>query len=153
MAQRPKDIGTKAETMVVKYAQVTGFPKAERLALKGKHDQGDVRLTYRVNVEVKAGHAAENASEGQIGQWMEETEREIQAGHCHFGFLIRKRKGKGQVGDWWAHIDTGYLFDLIRRHRFPSTTTGHEVPNRIYACLTVKDMFYLLDQAKWTEQA
>ncbi len=41
---KSKQKGTAAETAVVKYLKANGFPKAERRALQGNLDKGDISL-------------------------------------------------------------------------------------------------------------
>lgn len=104
---RSKDIGTRAETAVVKYLRANGFPLADRLPLKGSKDIGDVGDgTGAVVFEIKAGRAAETASDKQIGLWLEETLTEKDNAHADHGVLVVKRAGKGeaQVGKWWAIV-------------------------------------------------
>ena len=57
MANPNKNKGTAAETAVVKYAWTQGFHEAERIALAGANDQGDVVLQRnpKIIIEVKAG--------------------------------------------------------------------------------------------------
>lgn len=43
MTNRPKAIGTAAETAVVRYLAAHGFPAAERRALHGATDHGGAR--------------------------------------------------------------------------------------------------------------
>ena len=111
---RPKAIGTAAETAVVRYLRSDGFPQAERRALTGTHDQGDITGTPGVAWEVKGGQAAKTASDGQIAAWLAETAAErINAG-AEVGVLITARSGFGaaNAGRWWAHIDSDYFTAL-----------------------------------------
>src|SRR5690606_5416001 len=88
MTNRPKQIGTKAETAVTRAAQTRGFPHAERRALRGRNDVGDVLLCPGVVVEVKGGDMARRASDALVAKWLLETERErINAGAEH-AFLV-----------------------------------------------------------------
>lgn len=101
----------------MRYAQDSGFPEAERLALKGAADEGDVRLAPGLHVEVKGGKSAESAGPQLIEDWMEECEREA----THSGglvFLVRKRRGCGtaQVGRWHAHFRLGWIMPDIADH-------------------------------------
>jgi hypothetical protein len=100
---KSKQIGTKCETAVTRYAIEHGFPDAERLALRGNQDHGDVRLTAGLHVEVKGGKMADNASPTLISDWLEECDREAQNSGS-FVFLCVKRKGYGEqrVGVWRA---------------------------------------------------
>ena len=111
MTNRPKQIGTSCETAVVRAAQPLGFPLAERLALAGAQDLGDVRLAPYVHLEVKGGKAAETASDAQIEAWMVETERELAHARALAGALILKRKGVGAARAhlWWAYVRASWL--------------------------------------------
>lgn len=111
MVNKPKAIGTAAETAVVRAARTRGFPLAERLALAGAQDLGDVRLTAFVHLEVKGGHAAETASDAQIEAWMLETERELAHAGASAGALITKRPsvGPANADRWWAHVRASWV--------------------------------------------
>jgi len=65
----------------VKYAWTQGFHEAERIALAGANDQGDVVLqrSPKIIIEVKAGKSAQTASLGQISKWLDDTQRERNA--------------------------------------------------------------------------
>lgn len=111
MTARPKDIGTMAETAVVRALRNLGFPHAERRALAGAYDLGDITGTPGLVWEVKGGNAAKTASDGQVEKWLDETERErINAG-ADYGILVVQRAGIGAANAdrWWA----------ITRARFP----------------------------------
>jgi hypothetical protein len=105
MTNRPKQIGTHAETAVVRYARTFGFGQAERRALAGSADLGDVLLCPGVVIEVKAGKAAETASDALISDWLAETEKERRNAGAAHGLLVTKRKAYGptRAGLWWAH--------------------------------------------------
>jgi hypothetical protein len=141
MTNRPKAIGTAAETAVVRCARANGFPHADRLTLTGSQDRGDVGLCPGVVVEVKAGHAAERASDGLVGDWLVETERERLAAGAAVALLVTKRAGiSGARADrWWAHLRLGQL------------TAAHpdllDVPVRLH----FGDALRLLRTAGWGE--
>lgn len=90
--------GTSAETAVVRYLQETHWPYAERRALHGGKDKGDVTGTPGVVWEVKAG------SRLAIPEWMRETETEACNANTHIGVLVVKPKGVGvtRINEWWA---------------------------------------------------
>lgn len=124
MVNRPKAIGTAAESAVVKAARRLGFPHAERMVLHGSLDQGDVRLTpgltAGVVVEVKGGAAARTASDGLVHEWLIETETErINAG-ADVALLVTQRPGFAaqRAQHWWAHWRVG---DLARLHGWHDT--------------------------------
>lgn len=106
---RPKDIGTSAETAVVRALRRLGFPNAERRALAGTYDLGDITGTPGVVWEVKAGNAAKTASDGQVTKWLEETERERLNAKADHGVLVLQRAGIGAANAhrWWAISRSG----------------------------------------------
>lgn len=123
---RPKDIGTAAETAVVRYLRANGFPGAERRALAGTNDLGDIIGVPGWAIEVKGGKAAEVASPGQVDDWMDETETERVNAGASYGLLVVKRRGVGvlRAGEWWAYlpVDTvGDMFDAPWADRRPPT--------------------------------
>jgi hypothetical protein len=104
MTNRPRNIGTAAETAVVRYLQTHGFPNAERRSLRGILDAGDITGTPGICWEIKAGAAAKTASDGLVAQWLAETEQERVNARADVGVLVLARKGVGAVnaGRWWA---------------------------------------------------
>jgi hypothetical protein len=112
-----RDIGTRGETAVVRFLQAEGFPQAHRRALKGALDEGDVWVDPRplAMIEVKAGHMAEKASDGQVALWFEETERERVNSGAQVGILVVKRAGHGYDRPhlWSAYFDMTAL-DMMR---------------------------------------
>lgn len=115
MVNRPKQIGTAAETAVVKVARPRGFPHAERVVLHGSADQGDIRLTpgltAGVILEVKGGAAAKDASDRQIDAWLDETETERHHAGADLAFLVVQRRGVGapNAHRWWAWWRLGWI--------------------------------------------
>ena len=111
-----KDIGTWAETKVKRYLNDHGFPEAERRALHGSSDVGDILVCPGIIAEVKGGHAAEDASDYQLRKWCAETETERLNADAHHAFLVVKRKGCGpaKIGGWWV---VSNQYDLLARFR------------------------------------
>lgn len=118
---RPKDIGTAGESAVVRYLQGHGFPHAERRALRGTYDCGDVVGIPGVCIEIKAGAAAKNASDGQVDLWLAETERERINAKADIGLLVLVRKGIGapNAGRWWAITPVSQLTGHSEASDFP----------------------------------
>ena len=112
--RRPRDIGTAAETAVVRYLRGHGFPQAERRALRGAQDAGDITGTPGVCWEIKGGAAAKLASDGQVQDWLNDTDKERVAAGAAVGVLVLQRKGIGtaNVGRWWALLP-GYQYELL----------------------------------------
>jgi hypothetical protein len=151
---RSKDIGTRGETAVVKVAKLHGFPFAARRTLKGSADEGDVQLDSRgrVIVEVKAGKAAESASDNQIAKWLDETERERVNAGAERAFLVVKRAGKGDrnAGLWWAvsGLDSLANFDIALYGRGQACATVGPVVR-----LTLADMLEIIAEPYGEEAA
>ena len=102
---RSKDIGTRAESAIVKCAQAHGFPNAERLALRGSLDVGDVRLTSNVHIEVKAGMQASWPSPHQVRLWRLEAAKEARnAGAGVDCYLVTKLARSGNPLEWPVHL-------------------------------------------------
>jgi hypothetical protein len=93
---KSKDKGTAAEREVVRYLQ-TWWPAAERRALSGNKDKGDVAGIPGVCIEIKA------AKVQALAAWRRETWTEMEnagAVHC---MLVVKRPYKG-VAQWDAYV-------------------------------------------------
>jgi len=113
LMNRPKAIGTHAESLATIWLREHGFPDAVRIAQAGAADTGDIRLMPGLHAEVKGGRAAEHASVGQVEQWLYECDAEA----MHSGakvFLIMKRRGHGAagVGNWTTAARMGEFGSL-----------------------------------------
>lgn len=124
MVNRPKAIGTAAESAVRNYLLSCGFSalEAHRNVLKGSADEGDVWLRHPfiglVVFEVKAGKAAKTASHGQIGKWFDEAVKECAAAGGIRPILVTQRAGVGapRAGEWWAYTSrAGLSRDILIR--------------------------------------
>ncbi|WP_038843434.1 hypothetical protein [Salinispora arenicola] len=122
---RPRDIGTRAETAVVRYLQPNGWPHAERRSLRGAHDAGDITGTPGICWEVKGGDAARNASDLTIGRWMLELAVEVTNARAEVGVLVVQRAGVGtaNAGRWWA---------IMPAHQVIALATGVEPALRMH---------------------
>ena len=87
---KAKQKGTAAETAVVRYLQANGFPAAERRALAGALDKGDIAGVVGVCVEVKA----EEDHPARPDAWFEETRTESSNAGVSFRLLVVKVKYK-----------------------------------------------------------
>ena len=111
---KSKQIGTAAESAVVKVLQAGGFGGAERRALHGNSDLGDVLVCPGLIFEVKGGKAAEGCTQSLLDGWLAETEAEKKNAGAELAFLVTKRKGYGhaRAQHWWAWTNVyelGYL--------------------------------------------
>src|SRR5690606_41690620 len=104
---RAKDTGTRAETAVVRYLQANGSPHAERRALRGRQDAGDITGTPGICWEVKARKRP--ISDTDVAAWLVETETEAAAADAEIGVLVVRRPGVGEAhaGRWWADMRLG----------------------------------------------
>ena len=143
---RSKNIGTAAESAVVRVARASGFPQAERRALAGSADVGDVLLTAGLVAEVKAGEAAKTASLGQIDQWLAETERERRNAGADVALLVVQRRGIGTARAelWDCHMTLqDVMFAADNGSRVEHLVAGATVTLRLHHAL------FLLRLAGW----
>ena len=132
MTNKPKAIGTRGETGVVRVARDLGFPEARRLALAGADDQGDAILCPGIIAEVKTGKAAKTASLAQIDLWWLETEVERQNAGATIGLLVVQRAGYSpeRAAYWRCFVGAPVVATLqirkgvfIHDHNFPVEMT------------------------------
>ena len=107
---KAKAKGTAAETAVVKYLIDNGFPYAERRALNGAIDLGDITGTPALAWEVK------NHKTYKIPAWLKETESEKINAKADFGILVVKPIGVGtnNTANWWAILSLEDITNLLR---------------------------------------
>jgi len=135
MTNKPKAIGTACETAVVRYLQANGFPHAERRALRGGLDAGDVTGCPGICIEIKGGEAAKSASDAQVEAWLIETETERINANAEIGLLAMQRKAVGpkNAGQWWTVIRLDHVLsgdDSIRSS--PGWPTIRDIPVRMH---------------------
>ena len=92
MANRSKAKGTQFETDVVRYLVDHGFPFAERRALRGTMDAGDVAGVPGVMLECKAEKTV------TLGAYADEVKVETANAHASIGVAVVKRRNR-QAGD------------------------------------------------------
>lgn len=114
MKRRPRDIGTKAETAVVRYLTANGFPHAERRSLRGQLDAGDITGTPGICWSVKGGDQARNASDLDIERWLGELATQMHHANADIRVLVMQRKAVGEANAhrWWAVMPAFQLADL-----------------------------------------
>lgn len=146
MKTRPKDIGTAAETAVVKALRRLGWPDVERRALTGALDQGDITGTPGICWEVKGGQAAKDASDGQIAEWLFETETERVNASAHIGVLVTQRRAVGpdNAHRWWTWLPLWQVAELTNGQALTDAHTAH-LPVRMLlgdVCTLLRDAGY-----------
>ena len=142
MVNRSKARGTAAESAVVRWVRANGFPWAERLALAGAKDCGDISLVpgRACIIEVKSHKSAATGQPGPrvLAKWLAETETERLNANADVGLLVVKRAGTTNPGQWWTYLPTR---DLLRLVGAPSP---HNPGLDSWACMTLNSTLALL---------
>jgi hypothetical protein len=102
--------GTAAETAVVRFLQDHGYPHAERRALAGSQDRGDIAGVLGTVIEVK------NCVRTELAAWLDEALREADGGRMATsaaGVVWHKRRGRGSPGDWFVTMDGWTLLRFL----------------------------------------
>lgn len=99
--------GTAAETAVVGYLRERGWPHAERRALAGARDRGDVAGIAGCVLEVKSCARMEPAA------WLDEAAAERANDGAAVGAVIAKRRGTSDPARWYALLTVEQLADLL----------------------------------------
>lgn len=102
--------GTIAESAVASYLSTWGW-LAERRALSGAFDKGDIVGVPGVVVEVKS------AARLCIPEWMRETAVETVNASANVGLLVIKPKGVGyaNVAQWWCVQPFAQAVNLLKQ--------------------------------------
>lgn len=109
---KQKQKGTAAETAVVKYLRDHGFPYAERRALTGNYDQGDITGCGPVVFEVK------NHKTLDLAGWIKELIVEVENATAISGCVVAKKRGTTNPGDWYAVLPFGWFVELLKEADF-----------------------------------
>lgn len=94
-----RDKGTAWETALVGYLRECGWVNAERRALHGSNDRGDIAGIIGVTIEAKSARAF------TPGPWLDELAREVQNDRSDFGVVWVKRRGKGSPAAGFVLMD------------------------------------------------
>jgi hypothetical protein len=97
--------GTRWESAIVTYLQSRGWPHAERRALRGAHDRGDVAGIVGIVIEAKS------AARVELAAWLDEATRETGAGER--GAVWFKRRGKSSPADGFVLMDGDTFVRLL----------------------------------------
>jgi hypothetical protein len=104
---RPKIKGTTWETAIVDYLRGRGARYAERRAIQGKNDRGDIVGVPGVVIEAK------NAARVELGNWINELRAEVVNDGAALGAVWIKRRGKASPADGYAVITGEDLVTLL----------------------------------------
>lgn len=117
---RPKAKGTAAESAVVAYLRTQGFPYAERLALSGSNDRGDITGIPGIVIEVKA------CQEYSFNKWLTEARVERDNAGADFGIVAAKPRlvGSTRVGQWYGLM---YSYDFLALVSAAAKASGADI--------------------------
>jgi hypothetical protein len=113
MVNKSKAKGTAAETRVVNFLLATGL-RANRVVMKGQHDQGDVHILHpngcvHAVLEVKSGRQTSNVARKQREDWLTEARTEaLNVGNVR-AFLVIAKHGSS-VCDYHVWSGDGTRF-------------------------------------------
>ena len=128
MTNRPRRIGTSAETAVVKALQRLGFEHATRVPLSGNHDRGDIHLNPGSDrlllIEAKGGAQGHDPGDALLASWLDQLAAEISNAGAVDGILVCQRRGVGpkNAERWWAwHTTAPHMLPLPARMTLADT--------------------------------
>lgn len=102
--------GYAGERAVVEWLRSMGYRFAERRRAGATKDTGDiVGVIPGLVIEVK------NHVRMVLSEWMDQLDQEMDNLQALSGVVIHKRKGKTDVGDWYATMPVRVWLSLVRR--------------------------------------
>jgi len=99
--------GTKWETAIVGYLRGRGAPHAERRALSGNNDRGDLAGIPGLVIEAKC------AARLELSAWLDEAETERANDRADLGVVWAKRRGKASPADAYVVMTGAALIHLL----------------------------------------
>jgi len=108
MSSKSKAKGSAAERAVVAYLK-QWYPYVDRRLAGATLDKGDISGIPGVTIEIK------NHSRIDLAGWIAELETEMANDKAWTGTVIHKRKGKSDVGQWYATMPVRVWIELLRK--------------------------------------
>lgn len=108
MTNRSRAKGTQWETAIVAFLRDHGWPYAERRALSGNLDRGDIAGLPAVVVEAK------NAKTINLAGWLDEATVERDNDHADLGAVWIKRRGRLDPGRAYVVVDGDTFVQLLK---------------------------------------
>lgn len=105
---RSKQKGTAWESAIVTHLRENGAPHAERRALAGNSDRGDIAGIPAVVIEAKS------AARVELAAWLDEAQKERANDGAEIGLVWFKRRGKTSPGAGFVLMDGDTLLTLLR---------------------------------------
>lgn len=97
--------GAKAENEVVKWLQTNGHPHAERRG--AGFEAADIIGIPGVTIEVK------NQAKMELAGWVDQLVDEMDADDNRIGVVVHKRRGRTDVGGWYATLPVHVFVRLL----------------------------------------
>jgi hypothetical protein len=110
--------GTAWETAIVNFLTSHGFPHAERRALAGALDKGDIAGVPGVVIEAK------NCKQINLAQFMDEALAERDNAGAVVGVAWIKRRGKASAADGYVVMDGPTFTYLLREAGWGTDLSG-----------------------------
>lgn len=107
MANPPKRKGTAWESLIVQYLKERGWLHAERRALRGSFDRGDIAGIPGVVIEAK------NCRTITIAAWVDEANTEVLNDGAVVGVVWWKRRGQVSPADGFVTMDGETFTSLL----------------------------------------
>ena len=104
--QRAK--GTALETLVLSEFR-RYYPQAERRALQGANDKGDLLLPGETRFIVEC----KNVARMDLAGWHAEAVAEAANAGVPHGVVVHKRQRRGQAGDQWVTLSLSSFLELV----------------------------------------
>ena len=109
MSSAAKRKGSQAERDVVAWLKANGYPYADRRVAGATLDKGDISGVLGVTIEIK------NHNRLDLAGWTTELEVEMKNDGAWTGTVLHKRKGKGDVGEWYATMPAKVWLELLKK--------------------------------------
>lgn len=109
MSSAAKRKGSQAERDVVAWLKANGYPYADRRVAGATLDKGDISGVLGVTIEIK------NHAKLDLAGWTAELEIEMKNDKAWTGVVIHKKKGKGDVGQWYATMPASIWIALLNK--------------------------------------
>lgn len=103
-----KQKGTRWESAIVDFLQAYGWPHAERRALNGIRDRGDITGLPGVVIEAKSTKAY------RLGEWVNEANAEAQNARAELGVVWAHRVGRSSAADGYVIMDGESFARLLK---------------------------------------
>jgi len=112
--------GTREESRLVLWFHSNGWPFARRLRAKGAKDEGDLALGDGIPVAIESKAVVRL----DLAGWMREIEAEVEHSKAEWGFVIVKKRGTQDAGEYYAVLPLKYLNKILIK--LYSSTNGKD---------------------------